>query len=164
MGFEREEGDGANHPILAISSQAGSLIGSQRTSKPCFTSLVALEGKESGLITSTIPSLPTPAPGHSVLPAPLNCDLGVFSPPNKGHPLGPTELREAPRRGEAEGKVLNCHPSSPPAPLSTAGGVPGVGGRWGDHLRASLSGLLGLWQCQGPPLTPPHKRCQRLVT
>lgn len=141
---------------MAISSQAGSLIGSQRTSKPCFTSLVVLEGKESGLITSTIPSLlPTPAPGHSVLPAhtPLKCDLGVFSPPNKGHPLGRTELREAPRRGEAEGKALNCHPSSPPAPLSTAGGVPG-GGRWGDHLRASLSGLLGLWQCQGPPPDP----------
>lgn len=72
LGLEREEGDGAgvggkrggDHPLLGISSQAGSLVCSERT---CFTSLVALEVKESGLITSCILPLPRLAPSPSPL-------------------------------------------------------------------------------------------------
>ena len=60
MGLESEVGGGCGyHPKMGTYSQGWKLnVSPQRALKPCFTSLVALEVKESGLMTSTMLSLP----------------------------------------------------------------------------------------------------------
>ena len=70
MGFEREEGDGGEPPHIGDFFSGWKLDGFPKDFKALLHLPGGSGGKESGLITSTIPSLPTPAPGLSVLPPP----------------------------------------------------------------------------------------------
>ena len=65
LGLEREVGDGAGEgttPYWGFLLRLEAWCAPRGLQRPCFTSLVALEVKESGLTTSSSLSLPSPPP------------------------------------------------------------------------------------------------------